>query len=638
MKTRNLIKILLIESPDPVKRINIAERMGLSESTIRNIVKETEQLGLQNGFQIELQKGKGYILHIVDAKLFNKFMKEEQEGGFNVCKPEQRPEMLLFHILQADGYITVGQLEEKMLLGRSTIVKELKHVDKELAKFNLMLEHKAHYGISVKGREQDLRKVFSKYVLGSIYYLEPAKEYKYFNENLDTKELRKVLGEALEQNSFRITDVAFDNIITHLKILIFRATQKKFISMEPFLITEIDQVYFQVAAYVVAWIESRYNIYLPESEKQFLAAHISAKSITTTIDSKEKDALQEELKAILAQLDKEFLTSFRDDIELQDALLLHMFPLLNRLYYNLQLDNPLIEEIYTKYANIFVVSYRFGELIESKYGFVLSRDEIGYLVFHFATYFERLKNQSLEKIKRIVAICATGGGSAHLLRLKLENIFSNAIVVTIASRDISNFDMELPDLFLSTVPMGDEYKGVPIIQIKQLLDEAEIKRIQERAYLQFTEKKSDYRSLKTKALFSEVFFQRKSGNNYLEIIREQSEEMITEGFAAMDFTKLVLEREEKFSTIYQNGIAGPHSMKLNAKIDSIGVTILEEPIEWQGRSVQLIFLINLKQGHLFLHKEISRLLLYLMDNDAARRKLLRALSFEQFITELEKLM
>jgi len=113
--------------------------------------------------------------------------------------------------------------------------------------------------------------------------------------------------------------------------------------------------------------------------------------------------------------------------------------------------------------------------------------------------------------------------------------------------------------------------------------------------------------------------------------------MILDGFATKDFTALVLEREQKFSTIYQNGIAGPHSMKLNAKIDSVGITILEEPIEWSGKIVQLIFLINLKQGHLFLHKEISRLLLYLIENKTIRKKLIKSLSFEQFIAEIEKL-
>jgi len=637
MRTRNLIEILLEERPNPITRADIAKRMNLSVSSIRSIIKETEEVGLNNGFCIELQKGKGYILNITNDNYFKVFIDEKQDYDYDVYDVEKRLEMLMFYILQAHGYITVSQLEEKMLLSRSTIVKELKHVDQELSKFNLKLERKAHYGVIVSGSEQDLRKAFSKYVLGSIYYLEPAKEYKFFIENLEVKELRNVLGDGLAQNSFRITDIAFNNIVSHLKTLIFRVSQENFISNESFLTLEIDEVYLKVAIYVTSWIEERYQISLPESEIYYLAAHISAKSITSIIDTVEKNTIYSDIRNILVQLDQEFLTNFQDDLELQDALLFHMFPLLKRLYYNLQLENPLIEEIYTKYANIFVVSYRFGELIEAKYGFTLSRDEIGYLALHFATYFERLKNQSLNKIKRIVIICTTGGGSAHLLRLKIESVFSNAIVVTTSAQDISDFETDLPDLFLSTIPIGDRYQGVPIIHIKQFLDEIEIRHIRENVYMQFFEQNPDCQTLKISQLFSDKLFQRNPIGNYLEIIKNQSDKMILDGFATKDFTALVLEREQKFSTIYQNGIAGPHSMKLNAKIDSVGITILEEPIEWSGKIVQLIFLINLKQGHLFLHKEISRLLLYLIENKTIRKKLIKSLSFEQFIAEIEKL-
>lgn len=112
--------------------------------------------------------------------------------------------------------------------------------------------------------------------------------------------------------------------------------------------------------------------------------------------------------------------------------------------------------------------------------------------------------------------------------------------------------------------------------------------------------------------------------------------MIEKELATEGFTELVLEREKRFSTIYKNGVAGPHPMILNAKVDSIGVTILEESIEWKDRTVQIIFLINLRQGHLFLHKEISRLLFYLIDNEIARERFLECGSFEQFIAELEK--
>lgn len=72
-------------------------------------------------------------------------------------------------------------------------------------------------------------------------------------------------------------------------------------------------------------------------------------------------------------------------------------------------------------------------------------------------------------------MCSTGGGSAQLLRLKIEDVFKNAIVITTLQKNIKDFDSQLPDLFLTTIPMENEYAGIPVIHIKHLLDESEIR-------------------------------------------------------------------------------------------------------------------------------------------------------------------
>jgi len=637
-RARSLIKILLEEHPTPLKRKEIAKRMNLSESSIRELMRQMVTLEINHGFQIQLLKGQGYFIEITKAPLFNEFMDRTLIKAPIDYHPKQRLEILLFYLLQGNGYQTVNQLEEKLALSRSTILKELKLVEKELLQFKLKLERKAHYGLLITGSEQDYRKAFSKYVLSSTYYLEPIREYKNFIENFNSKELRAVLAGGIAKNKVQMSDVAFKNILMHLKILIFRTKQKNFITNEAFPIEGIAKAYVAVATHVMTWIESQYKLTFPKSEIQFLALHLSAKTMVTTINSREKKKLTGELKWILERLDQEFLTNFQKDLELQEALLLHLLSLLKRLYFNLQLENPLVEEIYTKYRNIFIVSYRFAEFIEKKYKLTLSRDEVGYLALHFATLFERYRNQQLKKIKRIVVICTTGGGSAHLLRLKLENTFSQALIITTASHHLADFDAQLPDVFLSTIPMPSGYKNVPMIHIKEFLDEEEIRRIKDHVYLQISEFEAVHPILPLKVIFSESFFQRSPPGHYLDIIKAQSEKMVEEGLTVRDFFKQVMEREEKFSTVYENGIAGPHSIHLNAHQDSVGVTILEDPIKWQGKEVRLIFLINLKRGHLFLHKEISRLLLYLMDHSVACEKLLRSVSFEQFIKELEKLM
>lgn len=281
------------------------------------------------GVQIELLKGKGYIFHVANQEKLMSFM-DETTQEVDVYNVEQRKDIILFYLLQANEYITIGELAEKLQLSRTPIVEELIRVEEELRKMNLELERKAHYGIRAKGSENDFRKAFSKYVLNSNLYLEPAKNYKDFLETIQEDEFEDMLKSVLAKYNLYITNVAFENIIMHLKILIFRISQGNFITKDNYFAVEIDKDYFNIAKDISCWIKNKYQILLPVDEIHFLSAHISAKTMATTIETQDREKLSREIRNILGQLDQEFLTSFKNDIYLEEALLLHMFPLILR--------------------------------------------------------------------------------------------------------------------------------------------------------------------------------------------------------------------------------------------------------------------------------------------------------------------
>ncbi|MMZ64558.1 Phosphoenolpyruvate-dependent sugar phosphotransferase system, EIIA 2 [compost metagenome] len=124
----------------------------------------------------------------------------------------------------------------------------------------------------------------------------------------------------------------------------------------------------------------------------------------------------------------------------------------------------------------------------------------------------------------------------------------------------------------------------------------------------------------------------------MQLLQNRCEEIVSKGYAADDFPEQVLTRESKFTTIYKNGVAGPHPMRMGAIKDCINVTVLKRPILYEGKPVQLIFLINLRPGQLFLHKEISKLLLIFMEKEESRSRILQAGTYEQFIKEIESLI
>ncbi|GJM75773.1 hypothetical protein HMSSN036_79890 [Paenibacillus macerans] len=128
-----------------------------------------------------------------------------------------------------------------------------------------------------------------------------------------------------------------NNIVTHLFILLYRVSRRNLIVADQMMPRYPEPLYQKIAREVADWIAGEYAISLPQDEVEYLALHLSGKTIVQHIGDEEKAELRAGMSRILQRLDEEFLTDFNRDEELREALLMHMFPLLNRLYYNLQL-------------------------------------------------------------------------------------------------------------------------------------------------------------------------------------------------------------------------------------------------------------------------------------------------------------
>lgn len=639
MREYTIVNILLSRKV-PVKMGELIAEVGLSERTVRDIIRSLDKTGEAHGFQIRMIRGQGYQLEIKEPELFQIYREKGllQSDQVDLDNKQSRQQYLLFYLLQSDSYRSIDKMAEEIGVSRSTIISDLKEVEQRLGAFRLSLARRAHYGLKIEGDEKDFRKAFSYFILQSSQTLQQTEDFHAYGREFDTERLTAYLLQVLKDKELKISDVFLNNIVTHLFILLYRVSKHNYIVPGQAMLGKPEPLYHDIAERIAKWIESNYEITLPLVEVDYLALHISGKTIMERMSDETKSQLRQGINEILQRLDGEFLTGFNKDHALQEALLLHMFPLLNRLYYNLQLGNPLVEDVYSQYANVFVISFRFAEIIEEQYGFKMSRDEAGYVALHFAAHLERMQQRNLEQFKRIAVICSTGGGSAQLIRLKLEAVFPKASVITASITELKEISSRPVDLILTTVPIDTEMNEKLVIHIKQLLDDQEIQRIKEILSLQMGDTQPSHKLMDFKDLFRKELFHTDGPDDYKELLQQRCREITDFHYAAEDFPEQVLFRENKFTTIYKNGIAGPHPMRMSAIRDCINVTVLKKQLLHDGKPVQLIFLINLRPGQLFLHKEISKLLLVLMEKEDSRNRLLAVNSYEQFMMEIENLL
>src|SRR5699024_4841762 len=75
--------------------------------------------------------------------------------------------------------------------------------------------------------------------------------------------------------------------------------------------------------------------------------------------------------------------------QLYDSLTYHMFPLIYRLKTNIEIHNPLLEEIKNNYSTLFQMVWYAMENFENKYDIKMSENEITFLTIYFQAAIER---------------------------------------------------------------------------------------------------------------------------------------------------------------------------------------------------------------------------------------------------------
>ena len=136
-------------------------------------------------------------------------------------------------------------------------------------------------------------------------------------------------------------------------------------------------------------------------------------------------------------------------------------------------------------------------------------------------------------------------------------------------------------------------------------------------------------------LLNDKFYRRIKSGDYLQEIESLANCMVDEGYADASFPELVLKRERIVTTVYGNGVAGPHGMKLNAIEESIGVIIVEEDMTYNDSKIRIIFLLNICKGSLFLYREITRFLTAIMNDSDLVDQLVNASDYKAFLKTVD---
>ncbi|AGB19337.1 BglG family transcription antiterminator [Thermoanaerobacterium thermosaccharolyticum] len=599
-RKRKILKKLL-ENKKPITSEYLSRLLGVSSRTVRNDIKELNEEIKDKAIKIITLPGVGYFIKFTGGDIGKDVIEEVLDDDNNAVPsmPDERVRYIIKRLLTADCFITLEELATELFVSKSTIVNDVNTVEKWLSKHNLRLFRKPNYGIKVKGNEMNLRFAISDFIneQNNNLTLFDVSSYEEMFKDISLEKIKNIISEAQKDMDYKLSSISFSNLLIHIAIAIKRIRQNKSIDIPDDAIKNMkNKREYMVAQNIVKSIEKNFNVNMPEGEAIYITMHLlGAKPFEdNNLDLNDirkivGDKLINVVKKMIYEVGLFYNIDFSRDKELIIGLALHLKPTLNRLKYNMNLRNPILNEIKDEYPDAFEMSITASRILKREYSISIDENEMGYIAMYFGAAIERLKIKT-KKINNVVIICASGMGTAQLIATKVMRTFPWLnIIGKYPSYKLEEVTKANPDLILTTVPIN--IVDIPVIQISSILSKDDIERIGKIINID-SNTRSDRIALLN--LFDErLFVKNLKIKDKFEIINYLSEMLYKNNYVYEEFKKSVIERELISSTSIGNLVAIPHSTLGYAIESHIAVAILEKPINWGNDKVQLVMMLAL---------------------------------------------
>ncbi|MCY3029160.1 PTS sugar transporter subunit IIA [Aerococcus sp. JJEM-2022a] len=530
----------------------------------KNIQLLNQELG---GIASITLEDKVYHLTIKDFAAFKKILagKFRQETDFN--SSNKRQAYILKQLIEDQDAVIIDDLAEVTMVSRGTVNNDISHLRQDLADYHLTIVGTPNKGLTLEGDELDIRTAYVNIVLS------------YFKEDQFTiKDKTHLLNLA---PNFNMTNFTKDLLLKVVYVTLLRVRQGHGLLSEMphyqnFLQGQEDYEVF------IAEIEEYFNLTLSHYEYQYLSYPFNIYNKEDIVPESFNSAFvdhvyQEVVQAIQGDLAIEF-----DQEKLYQAMRNHLIFLLHRLLFRVNSDDLFFHEVQQQYPLSFTLAEITGRVLEE----VLDREVPGIELSYMSLYFELVISRQVSlKSQKIAIVCHTGKGTARLIKMQIQRILGTSLELSTFSE--GDFNQEDPSQYFAiftTIPLDKAKIKRPIIQLDNLFDESYIR--------------SQWNSVQRRnPLFSQLVYldciTLDQGQSYEDLLRVMTDQVIEETGISSDFQQAIFDREAISDTVFDQGIAMPHTV-----VDDFGQIILligqvEADIQEKGRPIDLVFLLGI---------------------------------------------
>ena len=580
---RSLRLLNILESSFSVQDQYILDVLKVSSKTISNEIKSLNEL-FEDCAYIE-NKNSNYNLYITKLEEYLKRKRSIYEANINFDSSKVRLVYIFKRLVSSSESTLIDDLAFEMIVSRTTLNTDLKKLNEIINSYNLVIKGKPNTGIKVVGLEKDIR----------IFILENIYNYVY-KEDIFDKEDNTFFDKVFEQ--YKIDKQAKGEFFRYLTLSLDRFANGFYLEFGENQYKELLSNYAQPFIKEISdYIKTKYNISLSVDEIKFLAICFATMRVPTKINKirenlkytdEYKKLVQEILEVVVYEYGLEFDTS-----DIIEEFIYHIYFLMERLRYGVRYSNNMKEKIKEQYPVSYKIAKTASRVINKKYGYSVSEDEISYL----AVYFETLLNKIKLQTENLNILLITNSGPAYnkLMINEIESLIVNSQVsayTTFEKVDYSKFN-----IIISTEDIKFDTE-TPVIYQNEILDKTYLKK--EINFLQYINKMNapSIRGMESVLLSSmreNTFFKCDNGKTYSENIAIMIADLTNQELVDKNFLERMRERERKSSMIFEENVAFPHTINKLGDDLIIALGVSENGFK-DNKDLKLIFMACVPEG------------------------------------------
>lgn len=552
--------------------------------------------------------------------------------------PEERVDYIVTRLIKAEeNSIDLYELSQEIYVSDATLRSDLNKAKKKCYEFDLTITIKGSI-INLEGLEKNKRKIMSS-ILYSKWSRNPMnistiqsafKEY-------DIQHIEDIISDAFKKFHYFINDYSLKNLVLHITITTDRIKNNYVYDfIEKNNTALIKQHEYEIAREIAAGIESLYNITYNENEIHELCMLIISSATNLNYRNIDELNLEQLVGTRCMNLVKELIHYIRDyyyiefnEPEFLVRFSIHIKNLLVRCESSYFCKNPLTESIKNNCPLIYDCAVNISYKIKTFTKCDINEDEIAYIALHIGCALENQKNLNSQ-----ISCCIFFPQYYNLdikLAEKLTSAFQNQLLIKYIITSEQELKNIKADLILSTVKFTNT-NSLPFVMINPFLTDKD--------HMLIAGKLEEVKKNKQKLQFSEylhsifnksLFLKDRNFENETEAIDFMCSEMEKHGYISPDFKQEVLDREAMSSTAF-NGIAVPHSMKMDAIKTGMFAVVNQQPVKWGKQQVNIIFLLTINKNEKKVFHDMFDTLTTILSEEANLRKLISCGSFEEFIS------